>query len=360
MILLPERVEDLIDFGRATLRVSSREGKHREFKRQFERADFSRYTKVLSAFCNTDGGLLIFGVAEKPRRIEGIDPATVSRRSGMDRPTQERLRSRNTHRGSRLSCRRSIPGRDRPWRGTRNGRSYANELSRRESSAREGQSDATVIQEGTIYYRQAGQTRPIAYAELQAILQERDERRLRAFLESVQIMQKVGPERVGIVDASSTGIPGESTKLFVSREVAKSLNFIDRGRFVEIDEEGSPAYVVAGTVQLNEVIERPLDDADRNLPNEAAGQIRPVVEELFGAGTPFTGHHLAKLAQHLGVRNGTETDRRYCVYDQKVKRAFYLRAGIEHIMERLRAEPDDCLPAFASRATIQAYEAGGG
>ncbi len=114
------------------------------------------------------------------------------------------------------------------------------------------------------------------------------------------------------------------------------------------------------TVQLNEVIERPLDDADRNLPNEAAGQIRPVVEELFGAGTPFTGHHLAKLAKHLGVRNGTETDRRYCVYDQKVKRAFYLRAGIEHILERLRAEPDDCLPAFASRATVQAYEAGGG
>ena len=78
------------------------------------------------------------------------------------------------------------------------------------------------------------------------------------------------------------------------------------------------------------------------------------------AAGPDTGHHLAKLARHLGVRNGTETDRRYCVYDQKVKRAFYLRAGIEHILERLRAEPDDCLPAFASRATVQAYEAGGG
>ena len=78
MTLLPERVEDLIDFDRATLRVSSREGKHREFKSQFEGADLSRYTKVLSAFCNTDGGSLIFGVAEKPRCIEGVDPETVS------------------------------------------------------------------------------------------------------------------------------------------------------------------------------------------------------------------------------------------------------------------------------------------
>lgn len=69
MILLPERVEDLIDFDQATLRVSSREGKHREFKRQFERADLYRYTKVLSALCNTDGGSLIFGVAERESSV---------------------------------------------------------------------------------------------------------------------------------------------------------------------------------------------------------------------------------------------------------------------------------------------------
>ena len=359
MTLLPERVEDLIDFDRATLWVSSREGKHREFKRQFERADFSRYTKVLSAFCNTDGGSLIFGVAERPRRIEGVDPATIpdeaerTDRLRRDFDPEIPIEVRDYHAAGRSVVAIAVARHaQRPVICKRNGTARVQRQGR--------QSDATVIQEGTIYYRQAGQTRPIAYSELQALLQERDERRLQAFLQSVQIMQKVGPERVGVVDASSTGIPGESTKLYVSREVAKSLNFIDRGRFVEIDEEGSPAYVVGGTVELNEVIERPLADADRNLPNEAAGQIRPVVEELFGAGTPFTGHHLAKLANHLGVRNGVETDRRYCVYDQKVKRAFYLRAGIEHIMERLQAEPDDCLPAFASKATIQAYEAGGG
>ena len=169
-------------------------------------------------------------------------------------------------------------------------------------------------------------------------------------------MQKIGTERVGIVDASKTGMPGEMTNLYVSREVAKYLNFIDQGRFVESEEDGAPAYIVAGTVQLNEVIERPLDDADRNLPNEAAAQIKPVVEELFGAATPFTGNHLAKLAKHLGVRNGVESNQRYCVYDKKVKRTFYLRAGIQHITEKLQENPDDCLRAFASRATIQAYE----
>ena len=299
---------------------------------------------------------MIFGVGERPRRIEGVDPAIIpdeaewTDRLRKDFDPEIPIEVREYHAAGRtLVAIAVVRHAQRPV------------ICKRTATVqiqRQGkQSDETVIQEGTIYYRQAGQTRPIAYSELQALLQKRDERRLQAFLQSVQIMQKVGPEKVGIVDASSTGIPGDSTKLYVSREVAKSLNFIDKGHFVEIDEEGSPAYIIAGTVQLNEVIERPLDDADRNLPNEAAGQIRPLVEELFGAGTPFTGHHLAKLAKHLGVRNGVETNRRYCVYDQKVKRAFYLRAGIEHIMERLQAEPDNCLPAFASKATIQAYEA---
>lgn len=77
---------------------------------------------------------------------------------------------------------------------------------------------------------------------------------------------------------SQTAAPGEDRKLYLSREVAKSLKLIDRGRYVETDEKGVPAYMVAGRVQLHEVIERPLDDAERNLPSEAAEKVRPVIE----------------------------------------------------------------------------------
>jgi hypothetical protein len=355
MVLLPPRIEDLIDFGAATLRVTSREGKHREFKQQFNTADFSRYTKALAAFCNTDGGVLIFGVAEKPNRIEGVDLATIpDEASWTDRlrkdfdpeiPFETReyqigekslfALAVEPHVGRPVICKRDVTAK----------------VEKRGKST-----DETVIQQGGIYYRQSGQTRPIAFTELQTLLQERDERRLQAFLENVQIMQKIGPERVGIVDASKTAAPGETTKLYVSREVAKSLNFIDKGRFVETEEDGSPAFVVAGTVQLNEVIVGPLDDADKNLPNEAAEQIKPVVEELFGAGSPFTGHHLAKLARHLGIRDGEETDQRYCVHDKKLKRTFYLRAGIQHAIEKLREQPEECLRSFASKPVIEAYE----
>ena len=73
MTIRPSTIEELIEFASDTLLVSSHEGKHREFKRQFSEAEFPRYMKVLAAFSNSDGGVLIFGVAEKPRRIEGIE-----------------------------------------------------------------------------------------------------------------------------------------------------------------------------------------------------------------------------------------------------------------------------------------------
>ena len=325
--MLPDRVEELIQFDPASFRVFSREGKRREFKQEFNKADFSRHTKVLAAFCNTDGGLLIFGVAEKPRRIEGVDPTTIpdeanwTDRLRRDFDPEIPIEVREYRAADQcivaIGVERHV---QRPVICQRNC------TARIERHGR--QTDETIIQEGTVYHRQSGQIRPIAFSELQFLLQERDERHLRAFVQNLQIMQKVGAERVGILDVSKPAVPGEDRKLYVSREVAKSLNFIDKGRFVESDEEGSPAYIVAGTFQLNEVIERPLDDADRNLPNEAAEKIRPVVEALFGARTPFTGNHLAKLSKHLGVRNGVETNPQYCIYDKKVKRAFYLRAGI--------------------------------
>jgi predicted lipoprotein len=73
MPILPDRLKDLVDFDAATLRVSSREGKHREFKQQFSSADFSRFTKALAAFCNTE----VFGINDKTFVAKTVDTSTM-------------------------------------------------------------------------------------------------------------------------------------------------------------------------------------------------------------------------------------------------------------------------------------------
>lgn len=88
MSTLPDTISELIQFDTTTLSVTTREGKHREFKRDFTANDFSECTKLLAAFSNADGGILVFGVSEKPRLIIGVKQivdeaqwATTSRRS---------------------------------------------------------------------------------------------------------------------------------------------------------------------------------------------------------------------------------------------------------------------------------------
>src|ERR1700688_1313700 len=71
MLALPADFAELVTFDAGTGAVVSREGKRLEFKQDFTAADFSDYTKALAAFANASGGVIVFGVSNKPRMIVG-------------------------------------------------------------------------------------------------------------------------------------------------------------------------------------------------------------------------------------------------------------------------------------------------
>ncbi len=76
MLALPPDFSELVSFDAATGAVVSREGKRLEFKQDFTAADFSDYTKALAAFANASGGVIVFGVSNKPRMIVGARDMT--------------------------------------------------------------------------------------------------------------------------------------------------------------------------------------------------------------------------------------------------------------------------------------------
>lgn len=350
---LPDNLAELFEFDPITLRVTSREGKHREFKLQPSNGEMLRYGKTLAAFSNTDGGVLIFGVTDAPRSIVGVAEAfpdeavwANSLRGAFAPEIDFAVREYNMN-GRIIVAVGVDRGRDLPVVCTRD-----SSVSRIVGGK---QRSEPLLQQGAIYYRQAGQTRPIHYLELRAILERRDSDRLAAFMQNLKIISDVGPDKIGILDMSKGIDEGQPTRLYLSRETARHLNFIERGRFVESANEGDPAYMMVGGVQLNQAIAGPLDPDDQNLPAEAADKLRPVVEELYWEGIPFTGHHLARLAKHVGIRGDAPADPRYCIEDLKVKRVYYTRAGIERLAEALRDRPAEALASFASRATMEQF-----
>jgi hypothetical protein len=140
------------------------------------------------------------------------------------------------------------------------------------------QKDVEVLREGSIYYRYAAQTRTIRYPELMAILDERERKRIKAFMDTLNVINKIGVDNTGILKMSE-----DKSSIFMTPETAKGLQLIDKGRLVE--EPGAPAYVVMGNVDLTNVVRTPIDDADKNLPTEAAEKIQPLVREIYGPET---------------------------------------------------------------------------
>ena len=352
---LPDQVGELLKFNPNSFSVTSRECKWREFKQQFDKKHFPSYTKTLAAFSNSDGGVLIYGISDKPRKIIGIeadkfpDEANWVDQLRRDFEPQIPFQIREYSISDRTIIVIGVYTHDqRPVICKRNATIATHKNGK--------QIDKVVLTEGAIYCRQSGQIRLISCVELKDLMNKQVERQIKLIFENVKIMQQIGLNRGGIVDLSKSEAPNDIRNLYVSPEVAKSLNFIEEGRFVENDKDGVAAYKLAGSIQLREVIVRPLDERDKNLPNEVAEMIKPLIIKKLGFESSFTGSHLAKLAKYLGIRKGDQTNSKYCIYEKKFRRVYYTLAGVEHIKKKLFQDFNSCLHAFASKATIEKWK----
>lgn len=349
---LPDNLSELIDFDLATLKVKSRESRKLEFKANFQKVQLAAYERTMAAFANSQGGVIIFGVSDKPRLVVGANPADfmdeaeITTRLRQDFSPELPFESKTYQVGALTLLAFCVePAVDRPV--------ICQKTRTKQTRDAQGNNprDEVAIQEATIYYRYSAQTTPIAYTEMRALLDEREERRLRIIMETLKAVERVGYEKVGVVDATSFGDPAKATNLYVSKETAKSMNFIDHGRFTESTDESSPAYLVVGKVSLGEVVHAPMEDADKNLPSEVAATLLPLVRELYGEAVSLPTPGIKALLEAFALM-----EMPYHEWDTKIGRRYVTRAGIQELGARMRAEPLKALQSFGSKKTIKTYE----
>ena len=88
-------------------------------------------------------------------------------------------------------------------------------------------------------------------------------------------------------------------------------------------------------------------EADKNLPSEAAKLLLPVVPETSGGLTGISPSQVTQLLKHLGI----DSDGHHCVLENKFRRKFVTRAGIDAIANFIRQEPTEALRAFPAHAS---------
>lgn len=343
VLSFPDELSDLIQFDPGSLSVTARESKHREFKQTFVPNDFSDYTKTIVAFGNADGGFILFGISDKPRQIVGTseipDEAQWADRLRDDFDPEISIATKIYAVGAlHVYVVGTGPVTYRPVVCKR---SRSKRVAGRDGKPR----DIEVIREGAIYYRYSAQTRFIGYPELMALIAEREARRVKSFMDTLNIIQKVGVDKAGILKMSE-----DTSTIVMTPETAKGLSLIDKGRLVE--EPGAPAYVVMGNVNVKNVIHAPLDEADKNLPTEAAARIRPLVHRIYDRQTKITAAQVSMVLKHLGLSD----DNIHVVKEPKFHRKFITRAGIKAVEEFIERDPRGALRSFGSRAALARYD----
>lgn len=340
MLALPADFAELVTFDAGTGAVVSREGKRLEFKQDYAAADFSDYTKALAAFANASGGVIVFGVSNKPRMIVGAKDMTDEAdwanrlRDEFDPEIPFHIREYKMG-GAKLYAVGVDASPHKP---------VICRKTRTKAVEKKGEKkDVTILQEGTIYYRYAGQTRPINFPELHTMLTERDEANSRKFMQTLQLVQKIGLDNAGVIDVTDP-----KPSILMSPETAKGLNFIRKAELVE--EKGAPAYMVVGQVDLQHVVRAPLDEADKNLPTEAAKMLSPVIKEVYGI-PRISAQQVTLLLRHMKI----DGDNTHCIYEKKMGRKYVTRAGLKAVESYVRKNPNEALQAFGSKAAKSTF-----
>ena len=342
MLALPADLTELLRFEDDGT-VSSREGKRLELKEDFNPIDLSDYTKVLAAFANASGGVIIFGISNKPRMIVGAkamcDEADWANRIRDDVDPEIPFAVREYKFGGLTLYAVGVD--------TSQHKPVICKRTRTKIVEKKGEKkDVMVIQESAIYYRYAGQTRTINYPELHNMLAERDAINTRKFMQTLQLVEKIGLDNTGVIDVS---VPKPS--ILMSPETAKGLNFIKKAELVE--EKGAPAYMVVGQVDLQHVVRAPLEEEDKNLPTEAAKLLSPVVNDVYGL-PRISAQQVTQLLRHMKI----DGDNRHCIYEKKLGRKYVTRLGLKALEEFIRNNTGEAIEAFGSREAKLNYVLG--
>ena len=59
-------------------RIINREGTTIEFKESYNHGNMAQYFKAMAAFANNQGGYILFGIGDKPRRLLGLKDKSLS------------------------------------------------------------------------------------------------------------------------------------------------------------------------------------------------------------------------------------------------------------------------------------------
>lgn len=226
-----------------------RESQSLEFKESFSLSALSDYFRDFAAFANNQGGYLIFGIVDRPRReLKGLSKKSYDQFDKLDPEliTGDLL--------DIFSCAIHWEHDVIEIEDMKFGYFYIYEALLKPIICKKDAGKNQDIKNGEIYYRYGGRTQKIQYGELEYIINKRIEQNNNQWIDLVNKIGKSKPENVAILDTEKGIIAKEKSQiLVVDEELVKEFQWIKEGEFSET--KGEKTLKLVGKVQPIDQIE---------------------------------------------------------------------------------------------------------
>ena len=251
--------------------LDSREGEEIEFKEQFNLAGLPDYLRDFAAFANNHGGYLIFGVKDSPRILQGLNDKSIEHFQKVD---PEKI----------AAFLLELFSPNIRWEQTDieiNGNIYG--VFKIEEALTKpviAKRDAGSIKNGEIYYRYAGRTQKIEYAELEAIIQGRIQQVIDQWMNLMSKIAKIGPQNVTLLNNQTRSLEaGDNTFLTIDEELFGKIEFIKQEHF-STDDEVEALEIVGDVRPILGVIQEVKENLLTEYPLSATEVVKSVKEQL--------------------------------------------------------------------------------
>jgi len=218
-------------------RITSRENSWLEFKESFGWKSMALYLKSCAAFANNKGGYIVFGVAERPNRLVGLNKGSLSSFKSID--PQRITNHLNQYFAPKIKWDMMV----HELNNKSFGLLYTYESENKPVICT--RNNNSTIKEGDIFYRYRGRSERIKYSELREIIDKNKSKEKELWMSYLQTIAKVGVQNVGIFDLSTGDATGPVGTYLIEESLLSQLSFIKEGEFSET--KGKPAIKIVGT-----------------------------------------------------------------------------------------------------------------
>ncbi|MEC9491693.1 ATP-binding protein [Flexistipes sp.] len=292
-------------------RMQHKESQKLEFKANFNFSSMNEYSKIMAAFANNAGGIIVFGVKDKPR-----SPIGVTNNNFFETDNEKISNYLNEHFAPVIDWESD----DFEINGKNFGTILVNESNNKPVVCKK-ETKGQKAREGDIFYRYSARNDRIKYPDLSIMLEKNRLAEQKKWMELIENIAEAGPQNIMLMDVLRGEIPSSTdAKIIIDKELLEKIKFVQEGHFVE--KNGAPALKLVGTVKQTETVVPNFNlDEDFLTTKELAERLGLLSEK-------GSTNYMTAVIWKYNIQNNSK------FFQKKRGQKFYSKLALEHLQSK--------------------------